>query len=141
MADKSSEGRDRLPGDRPPADGAERRPDERSASEKPLADKPGLVHVEIFGQTYAVKANGDPGYVEKLAASVDERMKEVSRASGAVDTVRIAVLAALNLADECVRLRREVEEARTSRAPSRGTVTPDERLRRLAQTLGTALDE
>ena len=69
------------------------------------------MHVEIFGQTYAVKAGSDPGYVEKLAASVDEQMKDVSRASGAVDSVRIAVLAALNLADECVRLRRELEEA------------------------------
>jgi cell division protein ZapA len=76
-----------------------------------MSDKPNLVHVEIFGQTYAVKAGGDPGYVEKLAAYVDEQMREVSRASGAVDSVRVAVLAALNLADECLRLRTQAEEA------------------------------
>jgi len=104
-----------------------------------MADKANLVHVEIFGQTYAVKAGGDPGYVESLAASVDEQMKDVSRSSGAVDSLRVAVLAALNLADECVRLRREVEEARReSRAA--GTVA-DDRVLRLAKRLGGALGE
>ena len=44
-----------------------------------MADKPNLVHVQIFGQTYAVKAGADPGYVEKLAAFVDSQMTEVSR--------------------------------------------------------------
>jgi len=103
-----------------------------------MADKAKLVHVEIFGQTYAVKAGDDPGYVEKLAAFVDEEMKEVSRASGAVDSLRVAVLAALNLADECHRLRREDEEARAAR---KAGSTADERVARLAKTLGTALGE
>jgi cell division protein ZapA len=104
-----------------------------------MADKPNLVHVEIFGQTYAVKAGTDPGYVQKLAAFVDEQMKEVSRASGAVDSVRVAVLAALNMADECVRLRRETEEAR---ADSRRTgSTAEDRIARLSKTLGAALGE
>src|SRR5512138_3850069 len=104
-----------------------------------MAEKPNLVHVEIFGQTYAVKAGSDPGYVEKLAAAVDEQMKDVSRASGAVDSVRVAVLAALNLADECFRLRRELEQARSSTKGPRSAV--DEKLKKLAQTLGSALDE
>lgn len=76
-----------------------------------MADKPNLVHVEIFGQTYAVKAGADPGYVEQLAAHVDRQMQEVSRTGGAVDSVRIAVLAALNVADECFRLRAKLAEA------------------------------
>ncbi len=104
-----------------------------------MTDKPSLVHVEIFGQTYAVKAGPDPGYVEQLAASVDEQMKEVGRASGAVDSVRIAVLAALNLADECARLRRELAEARSPSKPPR--TSSDERVKRLAQALGSALGE
>ena len=69
------------------------------------------VHVEIFGQTYTVKAGADPGYVEELAAYVDAQMREVGKTAGAVDSVRVAVLAALNLADECFRLRRQVREA------------------------------
>jgi cell division protein ZapA len=69
------------------------------------------VHVEIFGQTYTVKAGADPGYVEELAAHVDAQMREVGKTAGAVDSVRVAVLAALNIADECFRLRRQVREA------------------------------
>jgi cell division protein ZapA len=81
-----------------------------------MADKgstPGssTIHVEIFGQTYTVKAGTDPGYVEELAAHVDAQMHEVGKAAGAVDSVRVAVLAALNIADECFRLRRQVREA------------------------------
>jgi cell division protein ZapA len=70
-----------------------------------MAEKPNLVHVEIFGQTYAVRAGADPGYVESVAAYVDEQMREVSRGSGNVDSVRIGVLAALNIADELFRAR------------------------------------
>jgi cell division protein ZapA len=104
-----------------------------------MSEKADLVHVEIFGQTYAVKAGNDPAYVERLAASVDEQMKDVSRASGAVDSLRVAVLTALNLADECARLRREVEEARrVSRAAG---ATADDRIARLARKLGAALGE
>jgi len=103
-----------------------------------MAEKPKLVHVEIFGQTYAVKAGDDPAYVEKLAAFVDGEMKGVSRASGAVDSLRVAVLAALNLADECHRLRREADEARSA---SRVGSAADERVARLAKTLGAALGE
>lgn len=65
-----------------------------------MADKPQPVHVEIFGQTYAVQAGTEAGYVEQLAEFVDSQMREVSRSAGAVDSVRIAVLAALNIADE-----------------------------------------
>lgn len=77
------------------------------------------VHVEIFGQTYIVKAGADPGYVEQLAAHVDAQMREVGKTAGAVDSVRVAVLAALNIADECFRLRgqaRTADEAVAARA-------------------------
>jgi cell division protein ZapA len=104
-----------------------------------MGEKPSLVHVEIFGQTYAVRAGTDPGYVEKLAAFLDEQMKEVSRSSGAVDSLRVAVLTALNLADECFRLRREAEEAEeTSHRAGSGA---NERALRLAKMLGAALGE
>lgn len=104
-----------------------------------MVQKTDLVQVEILGQTYSVKSGGDPEYVKQLAAFVDERMKETSRASGAVDSVRIAVLTALNLADECLRLRRESEQGRT-RASASGAGT-DERLARLAHALDAALRE
>ncbi|HET7295359.1 MAG TPA: cell division protein ZapA, partial [Vicinamibacteria bacterium] len=70
-----------------------------------MPDKPNLVHVEIFGQSYALRAGEDPAYLERLAALVDGHMKEVAKAAGAVDSVRVAVLAALNIADELVQAR------------------------------------
>jgi len=100
-----------------------------------MAEKTGLVQVEIFGQTYSVKAGGDAAYVQKLAAFLDEEMKDVSRASGAVDSLKVAVLAALNIADECFRLRQEGEDKHASVA------SLDDRAMRLARKLGTALGE
>ena len=76
-----------------------------------MADKPNHVQVEIFGQSYAVRAGSEPGYIEKLAAFVDAQMRDVSRGSGTVDTQRAAVLAALNIADECFRARAESKKA------------------------------
>ena len=69
------------------------------------AEKPNLVHVEIFGQTYALNAGADPAYVQQLAAHVDAQMREVGKSAGAVDSLRVAVLAALNIADELFRCR------------------------------------
>jgi len=97
-----------------------------------MADKPNLIHVQIFSQTYAVRAGAEPGYVEQLAAYVDEQMRGVSQTGGAVDSMRIAVLAALNIADECFRLRIRVNE---------GEGRLQERAKALAQELASALDE
>lgn len=97
----------------------------------PGESDPALVHVEIFGQGYSVRAGVDPGYVEALAAHVDAQMREVSKTPGTVDSVRVAVLAALNLADECFRLRAVArkEDALRSRAAE------------LAQQLSVVFDE
>jgi cell division protein ZapA len=96
-----------------------------------MADKAGLVHVEIFGQTYAVRAGTDSRFVEQLAAHVDAQMREVSKSSGAVDSVRIAVLAALNIAAELFEARDRLEQG-------------DEKLRiraeMMARTLAAAID-
>jgi len=99
-----------------------------------MTDKPdtSLVHVDIFGQTYTVRAGTDAGYVERLAAYVDSQMMEVSRAAGAVDSVRIAVLAALNIADECFQLRAQEGEA-DRKAQAKAEV--------LARALGAAIEE
>jgi cell division protein ZapA len=105
-----------------------------------MAEAPNLIHVEIFGLTYTVRAGAEPGYVEQLAAYVDQQMREVSRASGAVDSVRIAVLAALNLADELFRLRDQTAQDGTVERSSAERQVKD-RATRLARELGAALDE
>src|SRR6267142_4918976 len=65
-----------------------------------MARDESVIQVEIFGQTYNLRADGDPAYVQSLASHVDAKMREVARETKAVDTLRVAILAALNIADE-----------------------------------------
>lgn len=64
-----------------------------------------VVPVEIHGQQYPIRSGLDPAYVAELAAYVDEKMRLASRETPGSDTLKIAVLAALNIADECFRAR------------------------------------
>jgi cell division protein ZapA len=64
-----------------------------------------VVNVDIHGQMYPIRSGLDPAYVAELAAFVDEKMRLASRESPAGDTLKLAVLAALNIADECFRAR------------------------------------
>ena len=57
------------------------------------------VRVEIFDQAYNLRGS-DPDYILKLAEYVDAKMRAVAEATNTIDTVRLAVLAALNIADE-----------------------------------------
>ncbi|MEO8034509.1 MAG: cell division protein ZapA [Acidobacteriota bacterium] len=67
--------------------------------------------VEIFGQAYNVRGEGDPSYLTELARFVDSRMREVASQVATVDQLKIAILAALNIADEFSRYRKQREEA------------------------------
>lgn len=58
------------------------------------------VKVQIFGQPYAIRGELEESYVQKLAAYVDEKMRAIADATATVDTQKIAVLAALSIADE-----------------------------------------
>jgi len=63
-----------------------------------------VVTVEIHGQQYPIRSGLDPAYVAELAAYVDEKMRLASRESPSGDTLKLAVLAALNIADEYFRI-------------------------------------
>jgi cell division protein ZapA len=62
------------------------------------------VSVDIYDQTYHLRAH-DPEYIQKLAEVVDNKMRAVSANGSTVDSLRVAVLAALNIADELMRLQ------------------------------------
>ena len=64
-----------------------------------------VIHVDIQGQRYAIKSTLDPKYVNDVAAFVDQKMERVGQELATSDALRLAVLAALNIADECFRLR------------------------------------
>ena len=64
------------------------------------------VEVEIFGQTFRVAAGtAPPDYVHRLAAYVDERMQAISRTAQAASFNRLAILTALNIADDLLKLQ------------------------------------
>src|SRR6186713_2227767 len=72
-----------------------------------------VVTVEIHGQQYPIRSGLDPAYVAELAAYVDLKMRLASRESTAGDTLKLAVLAALNIADECFTIQNDDEDRRT----------------------------
>lgn len=67
--------------------------------------EPRVVSVEIAGQRYPIKSALDATYVTQLAAYVDEKMRLAARDTQGGDTLKLAVLAALNVADELFRAR------------------------------------
>ena len=68
------------------------------------------VRVEIFDQAYNLRGS-DPEYILKLAEYVDSKMRAVAEATNTIDTVRLAVLAALNIADEYHLLKKKQQDS------------------------------
>jgi len=66
--------------------------------------------VEIFGQEYKIKGVGNPQYIHRIAGYVDKKMREIAHSSGIMSQSRIAILAALNIADELYQEREEREK-------------------------------
>jgi cell division protein ZapA len=89
-----------------------------------------VVSVEINGMRYPIRSHLDAAYIADLAAYVEQKMNLAAKETPAGDTLKIAVLAALNIADECFRAREEGTSQRSG-------VT--QRARELEQLLDLAL--
>ena len=76
------------------------------------------MRVEIFDQVYNLRGS-DADYIMKLAEYVDGKMRAVSEQTATVDSVRLAVLAALNIADEYHLLKRRPGDAFSRGAAAR----------------------
>ena len=70
-----------------------------------------VVSVEIRGQRYPIRSDLDANYVNGLATYVDEKIRAASETSPSGDSLRLAVIAALNIADELFRCQ-DVQDAR-----------------------------
>lgn len=92
------------------------------------------VAVEIYDQTYRL-SGVDPQHITSLADIVDGKMRAVSAYGATVDSLRVAVLAALNIADELTELRARHHELLRSLDHSENTA------RRRANSLSNMLDE
>ena len=91
-----------------------------------------VIHVEIHGQRYPIRSALDTQYVAELAAFVDEKMRLAAQECPAGDTLKVAVLAALNIADELFRARGKADEV-LERAHRRAEG--------IARELGSALED
>lgn len=84
--------------------------------------------VTIFGRTYSLRGGGDADYLALLAKEVDRRMREVAEATGTADTLKVAILAALNIADDNLRARQASPSAWDEAAVGRMTRLLEESL-------------
>ncbi len=93
----------------------------------------GPTPVTICGRTYYLRGEGDASYLAELAGLVDSKMRGVAEATGTADSLKVAILAALNIADDYFRARREVADD--------GHAIGGDRLARLVALLDEALAE
>ena len=106
-------------------------PPSREKVSKVAKDAEGI-RVVIFDQEYYVRGALDEQYIQKLGEFLDARMRAIAGRTRAVDTQRIAVLAALNIADEYHQIKAQYEE-KTKRV--------DEKVEECSRLLDTFLKE
>jgi cell division protein ZapA len=70
--------------------------------------------VEIFGREYKIRGVADETYILKVAGYVDKKMREVSSGSSLPSHDRLAILAALNIADELFQERKQSSEVHSN---------------------------
>lgn len=68
------------------------------------------IRVDIYGTEYQLRGNASTGHIRLVAGLVDDKMREIASHNPRLDLNRLAVLAAVNIADEYMRLREEYEE-------------------------------
>ncbi|TES86472.1 MAG: cell division protein ZapA [Candidatus Aminicenantes bacterium] len=75
-----------------------------------MSDK--VIEIEIYGQKYRIRVKGeeDEKYIGRLTSYVDQKMREVAVKSKSVDSLKISVLASLNIADECFLSRKKLDQ-------------------------------
>jgi cell division protein ZapA len=72
-----------------------------------VADNGRIIPVEIHGQRYPIRCALEPEYVARLARYVDDRMRAAADSTPTGDSLRLAILAALNIADELFRCKED----------------------------------
>ena len=68
------------------------------------------VRVTIYGQEYPIKGRGDEEYIKKIARFVDDRMLQIEEQTTINSPTRLAILAALNIADELFSLQQDKDQ-------------------------------
>lgn len=71
---------------------------------------PRSVRVEIYGQAYSIRTDVPSDRLQALAEMVDRRMKEIARGTLTVDSLKVAILAALHIAEELQQTKRKLDD-------------------------------
>ena|SRR5688572_28290711 len=77
------------------------------AAVKGRADSEQSIRVEIYNQTYSIRSDGDNDYITNLAEYVDGKMRDIASGTLTVDSLKVAILAALHIADEYHQLKNQ----------------------------------
>ena len=72
-------------------------------------EKRNIREVEIYKDSYKIVNDASPKYTQSLAKYVDEKMKDISQTTSTVSSMKVAVLAALNIADELFKVKQELK--------------------------------
>ncbi len=75
-----------------------------------MEKEPDRIRVVIYDQEYFMRGDLDEKYIQKLAAYLDDKMRSIAGRTRTVDSLRVAILAALNIADEYHQLKADHEE-------------------------------
>ena len=72
-----------------------------------MSDEYNILKVNIYGTDYPIKGNTDVEYIKKVAKYVDDKMREVNKNISIDSSLKVSILAALNITDELFREREE----------------------------------
>lgn len=75
-----------------------------------MDDKQCKISVEVYGESYALKGNLEAERVKIIAALVDAKMREIAKTNAYLSPTKVAVLAALNIADDYLRLENDFNQ-------------------------------
>lgn len=89
--------------------------------------------VTIFGRTYHLRGESDSEYLSELAELVDGKMREVTEETETADTLKVSILASLNIADDYLRASRG--------SPASSNKAMNKRLAKMVAVLDEALAE
>lgn len=73
-------------------------------------DRSKSTRVQIFGSEYHVRADDDPDYIRNVAEFVDGKMRHIAEDQNLVSSTKVAILAAIHIADELFQERRKREQ-------------------------------
>lgn len=73
------------------------------------ASKKKETQVEIYGRSYTILGDAGEEYTRQLASYVNQKMQEIAKQTSTISTVNLAILVALNIADDLFRLQEQIK--------------------------------